>query len=112
MKRAVKYSGKRKTGRILFMITAGFAMAAVIITSLLLTTGTTTEGKESKTYSRYYSDMVVSANDTLWDLGKRYAGDNESQKEYADNIIKLNNMKDDTIYEGMNIIYYYYVESE
>ena len=94
------------------MISAGFAMVAVIITSLLLTTGTTTEGKEAKTYGKYYSDMVVSADDTLWDLSKKYAGDNESQKEYTDNIIKLNNMKNDTIYEGMNIIYYYYAESE
>ena len=111
MYKTCKNHKKSRLGRIIFMLTAAFAIAGVITASLLFTAGTT-EGKEAVAYKRYYSSMTVSADDTLWSLGKRYSGDQESQKEYAGNIMKLNNMTDDTLYEGMNIVYYYYVASE
>ena len=103
-----KSKHRKHTGRIIFMFTAAFAIMAVITASLFLTAGTT-EGKEAVTYKRYYSSMTVSEDDTLWDLGKKYSGGHETQQEYADNIKKINNMTDDTIYEGMKLIYYYTV---
>lgn len=101
-------NNSKKCGRIIFMITSTFALLAVVMASLLLTAGTT-EGKEAKSYKRYYASMSVSEGETLWDLGIKYSGETESQKEYADNIKKINNMTDDTLYEGMNIVYYYIV---
>ena len=94
-------------GRFIFALTAVFAVIAVITASLFLTAGST-EGKEIRALKKYYSSMTVSEGDTLWDLGKRFSSDTESQGEYAKNIMKLNNMNDDNICEGMNLIYYYY----
>ena len=99
---------QRSIGRIIFVLTAVFAVTTVVIVSLLFTAGST-EGKEAHTFKKIYSCMTVSEGDTLWDMGKRYSTDNETQAEYANNIMKLNNMKDDNIRKGMSLIYYYYV---
>lgn len=97
----------RRTSRMIFALTAIFAVVAVITVSLFFSAGAT-EGKEIHSLKKYYSSMTVSEGDTLWDIGKMYSGGNESQSEYAKNIMKLNNMNDDKICEGMNLVYYYY----
>ena len=109
MKKKMSAKKNNSFNRILFIITSVMAIAAVIITSLFFTAWNT-EGNESHKYKKYYSSMTVTSDDTLWNLGEIYSGCNESHKEYIDNIKSINNMKDDTIYEGMNLIYYYYVE--
>ena len=98
---------KRYFARILFMILATLSITTFIVISLLLTTESTTEGKEVKSYNKYYSSMTVKADDTLWDLGEKYSGEKESRSEYIENIKKLNNMNNDVVYEGMHLIYYY-----
>ena len=108
MRKYRSLSAQRSMGRIIFILTAVFAVAAVLIASLLFTAGST-EGKEAHTFKKIYSSMTVAEGDTLWDIGKRYSKDNETQGEYAENVMKLNNMKDDNIREGMSLIYYYYV---
>ena len=56
----------------------------------------------------YYSSIVINKGDTLTSIAQRYKGPNETVKEYIDNIIRLNNMRNDTIYSGAKIIYYYW----
>ena len=58
--------------------------------------------------TKYYSSMTVKDKNTLWELSELYKGENESHNEYIDTIMKMNNLSDTTIHNGMNIIYYYY----
>lgn len=103
---------KRNITRKLFMILATLSITTFIVIFLLLTTESTTEGKEVKTNNKYYSSMTVKGDDTLWDLSEKYSGEKESRSEYVDNIKKLNNMNNDVVYEGMNLIYYYYEDAD
>ena len=56
----------------------------------------------------YYSSIVINKGDTLTGIAKKYKAPHETVNEYINNIIRLNNMKNDTIYSGTKIIYYYY----
>ena len=58
----------------------------------------------------FYSSMTIAEDETLWDISCKYAGENETTAEYIKNVKEINNMSDDTIYSGMNIIYYYYLD--
>ena len=46
-------------------------------------------------------------DDTLWNIADSYASDGESHQQYINAVKSLNNMTDDTIYSGQNIVIYY-----
>lgn len=65
------------------------------------------EDKTSQQVNKHYSSIVIQPKDNLWGIAERYV-QNESIPTYIDNIKKLNNMNEDTIYAGNSIIVYYY----
>lgn len=64
--------------------------------------------KESKPLNKYYTSITISDNDTLWSLEDKYNTGVENKTEYINSIKTLNNMTDDTLYKGENLLIYYY----
>ena len=56
---------------------------------------------------RFYTSITVQPDDTLWNIADSYASDGESHQQYINAVKSLNNMTDDTIYSGQNIVIYY-----
>lgn len=53
----------------------------------------------------YYSSIQINKNDTLWDIAIEYNNDNtKSTKEYVSEIMEINKLSNDMIYEGQYII--------
>lgn len=71
-------------------------------------------GEESKSVLfKYYTAVEVMPGDTLWDIADKYYQyqqyeDYKDIREYINDIKRLNNMSDDTIYSGEQIIVTYY----
>ena len=56
---------------------------------------------------KYFTSVTVNADDTLWDIANEYSY-KEQPKTYVNNIMSINNMTDETIYSGQDLIIYYY----
>ena len=56
---------------------------------------------------KYFTSVTVKADDTLWDIANEYSY-KEKPKTYVNNIMSINNMTDETIYSGQDLIIYYY----
>ena len=63
--------------------------------------------KEEKPMYKYFTSITVKADDTLWDIANEYSY-KEKAKTYVNNIMSINNMTDETIYSGQDLIIYYY----
>ncbi len=66
-----------------------------------------TMAQNQKSEQKYYTSITIHDNDTLWSLADKYAT-SENKQEYIHNIMSINNMSQDTLYEGQNILVYYY----
>lgn len=98
--------------------TRGYACITVILAALMIVTisvygilivnASNNDNKEK--LNRYYTSITVKADDTLWNIAQKYASSDESRQSYINNIKVLNNMTDDTIYSGHDILIYYYSE--
>lgn len=87
------------------------ALAILIIFTIciygILTVSASNKENDEK-LTRYYTSITVKADDTLWNIAQKYAASDESSQSYINNIKSLNNMTDDTIYSGQDILVYYY----
>ena len=86
---------------VLLCIAVITAVGSIMITSA-------TEKRNEPSDVRLYSSITLQDNDTLWNLAKKYHGDDESVDEYIANIKVMNGLKGSMIHTGKNITYYYY----
>lgn len=95
--------------RVLLFVLSLIPVSAVIILTLFLDTRTVNASSNSsdRHMYKYFTSITVHADDTLWDYASRYSY-NEKHNEYVSNIMHINNMTNDTIYSGQDIIIYYY----
>lgn len=82
------------------------AVAIIMIFSFGIRTVNASD-KDDKTMYKYFTSITVQSDDTLWDIATRYSY-NEKPKNYVSNIMSINNMTDETIYSGQDIVIYYY----
>lgn len=82
------------------------AVAIIIIFSFGIRTVNASD-KDDKIMYKYFTSITVKSDDTLWDIATRYSY-NEKPKNYVNNIMSINNMTDETIYSGQDIVIYYY----
>lgn len=106
------YAGKRtcKTRGYAFItvILAVLMIVSISVYGILIVNASNNDNKEK--LNRYYTSITVKADDTLWNIAQEYASSDESRQSYINNIKLLNNMTDDTIYSGQDILIYYYSE--
>ena len=51
-----------------------------------------------------YMEVRISKGDTLWSISEKYKSEDESIMEYVEKLMEFNNMKNDRINAGQNII--------
>lgn len=106
MRAVVKKNDNRIKSLLIMFIIAISIIGAIVISSMIIA-GASENKAETPAY-KYYSSMTLKDNDTLWDIAGKYHGDNESTMDYINNIKKINNLKNDNITSGKDIVYYYY----
>lgn len=88
-------------------VTLLLAAIAIIMTFSFGIRTVNASDKDDKTMYKYFTSITVQSDDTLWDIATRYSY-NEKPKNYVSNIMSINNMTDETIYSGQDIVIYYY----
>ena len=87
------------------IVLAVIMVAAISIYGIIIVNASNSN-PESQT-QRFYTSITVQPDDTLWNIADSYASDGESHQQYINAVKSLNNMTDDTIYSGQNIVIYY-----
>ena len=88
------------------IVLAVIMVAAISIYGIIIVNASNSSPEKSQT-QRFYTSITVQPDDTLWNIADYYASDGESNQQYINAIKSLNNMTDDTIYSGQNIVIYY-----
>ncbi len=67
----------------------------------------------SKETYRYYKSITVSDCDTLWSIAVRYMDEMhyDSIQDYVNDVMYINNLKNDSIYADAHLIVPYYAEA-
>lgn len=88
-----------------------FMWLSIVIVSGSVTTGNNNDIEQNNIYSgRYYMNIEVNKDDTLWSIADRYNNGTENITSYINSLKHLNNIDGDTIYAGDTIIIYYYTD--
>lgn len=88
-----------------------FMWLSIVIVSGSVTTGNNNDIEQNNMYSgRYYMNIQVNKDDTLWSIADRYNNGAENITSYINSLKHLNNIDGDTIYAGDTIIIYYYTD--
>ena len=57
----------------------------------------------------YYKSVVIEHGDSLWSIAKEYSVDTDmTQKEYVNELKRLNALTSETIHAGQNLVVVYY----
>ena len=93
-------------------------MTAFIITISIILTGViglnvfNAKAKSAQTdvtLYKYYKNVEIQCNDTLWDLAKEnYCNEKQSIEEYMKEVKRINHLNDDSIVAGNYIVLPYY----
>lgn len=90
-----------------YFVISVFVIAFVCIGSSIIVNADT---GASNVKNKYYTSINIEENNTLWDIEARYNSGQENRESYINSIMKLNNMDSDILYNGQNLIVYYYVD--
>ena len=66
------------------------------------------EEKNARTAERYYTSVQLKQGDTLWSLAEQYGeGIGYSQKEYVEELRRINGLRDEQIHSGgyLTVVY-------
>ena len=93
------------------------AIAAVVLVSLAILLGNGIKafahGEHRSIVHKYYTSIEVAQGDSLWSIAREYtAGTNIKVFDYMDEVKRLNQLPNDTIHEGGNLVISYYSTEE
>ena len=96
-------------------------MMVLIITAVIILTGVISfsvfnaKAKSSQsdvTLYKYYKNVEIQCDDTLWDLAKEnYCEEKQSLEEYIKEVKSINHLSDDSIIAGNYLVLPYYSET-
>lgn len=95
---------------ILFVLT----LCLIITTSVAVSSfRSNAKGDPAKETYRYYKSITVSERDTLWSIAETYMDKMhyDSIQDYINDVMYINNLKNDAIYADAHLIVPYYAES-
>ena len=87
-----------------------FISGVVALALILVILGTSVASAKDIDNSKpkYYTSITIKDGDTLWSIAEEYMYDDyDSVKEYANELIKINGLTDDTLYAGNNLVIVY-----
>ena len=69
------------------------------------------EEKYVKPLNRYYTSIMLSQGDSLWDIAGQYLeGSGYSKQEYVEEIMRMNGLRDERIHSGEYLTVVYFAE--
>ncbi len=86
-------------------------LVGVIVGGIAIFNSNQVSGNNKITYTKCCTNIEVQQGDTLWDYAKEYALDTQDYRDYIAEVKALNNIIDDNIRQGDNIVIIYYVEN-
>jgi len=103
-----KYRRQRELRRHIF-ISILTLCTAVILVSGIFSIQTDAKDASEAFEVKYYTSIMIENGDTLWTIASEYMGEHyESEEDYIKEVIHMNALRDDTIYEGRHLIIPYY----
>lgn len=58
---------------------------------------------------KYYTSIMIESGDTLWTIAAEYMGEHyESESDYIEEVMRMNALRDETIYAGQHLVIPYY----
>lgn len=92
---------------LLFVMTLCLIVTTSIVISSFRSNAKTDPAKET---CRYYKSITVSERDTLWSIAKTYMDEThyDSVQDYIDDVMHINNLRNDAIYADAHLIVPYY----
>lgn len=97
---------KRKQIRI-----AGIGMIALILAVLfsVKAAATANAGTNESSRYKYYTSICVEKGTNLWEIAEQYMTDEyKSERQYINEVMDINHLSDDLIYEGAYLCIPYY----
>lgn len=93
-----------------------FVMTLCLIVTTSITVSSfrsNAKGDPAKETQRYYKSITVSERDTLWSIAKTYMDEThyDSIQDYINDVMHINNLKNDAIYADAHLIVPYYAEA-
>lgn len=104
---------KQKRSRQIYQRLIGSAclflvIAAICSINFFMINAKASSEQETITY-KYYTSITIEAGETLWDIAGTYMSDEfPSVEKYIDEVKNINQLKNDKIYAGENLIVPYY----
>lgn len=95
---------------LLFMLT----LCLIVTTSVAVSSfRSNAKGDPAKETYRYYKSITVSERDTLWSIAETYMDEMhyDSIQDYINDVMHINNLKNDAIYADAHLIVPYYAEA-
>ncbi len=90
-----------------------FVLSLVLILCILFGVNSKKQNAEAATSNqKYYKYITIEKDDTLWTIAEEYCSEEyDSYREYVDEVKFINNLADDTIYYGGQLVIPYYAPS-
>ena len=106
--RISKIKRTRQLRKRLFLTIIAFLLGA-FISIIFLGTSAKAEEKSANITYKYYKSSTVKNDDTLWGYALEYSKDSNYQR-YVDEVMHINNLMNEDIYQGMALVIPYYSE--
>ena len=82
-------------------------MCILVFSGIVIVKGADTSKPDNIQY-KYYTSIDIEKNDTLWSIASEYNTNSTDSASYIREIMELNQMNSDCIYQGQHLIIYYY----
>ena len=84
-----------------------FAMVLIICSGIIIANAAVSDDAKSDQF-KYYTSINIEKGDTLWSIASEYVSGTKTISNYVNELKEINNLQTDCIYQGQNLIVYYY----
>ena len=82
-------------------------MLLIICSGIIIANAAVSDDVKSD-QSKYYTSISIEKGDTLWSIASNYVSGPKTISNYVNDLKEINNLQTDCIYQGQNLIVYYY----
>ena len=89
-------------------ICISISLMLVIICSGIIIANAAVSDDTISDQNKYYTSISIEKGDTLWSIASNYVSGPKTISNYVNELKEINNLQTDCIYQGQNLIVYYY----
>ena len=84
-----------------------FFMLLIICSGIIIANAAVSDNDKSD-QNKYYTSISIEKGDTLWSIASNYVSGPKTISNYVNELKEINNLQTDCIYQGQNLIVYYF----